>query len=157
MRLTTRLLIVLLLAATPAFAQKRAFTIEDLYRVQDIGELAVSPDGRTVLYTVATKDLGRAKREAHVWSLSLDGGEPRQLTYSEKAESSPTFSPDGRSIAFVSTRSGDANLYLMPADGGEARPLTKLSTGIADPVWSPDGKWIAFATDIYPECGADDA
>jgi len=157
MKLTTRLLIALLLAAAPALAQKRAFTLEDLYRVQDIGEVAVSPDGRTVLYTVATKDLGRAKREAHVWSLSLDGGEPRQLTYSEKSESSPSFSPDGKWIAFVSTRAGDANLYRMPADGGEARPLTKLSTGIADPVWSLDGKWIAFATDVYPECGADDA
>jgi dipeptidyl aminopeptidase/acylaminoacyl peptidase len=157
MKLTTRLLILLVLAASPALAQKRAFTLEDLYRVRDVGEVAVSPDGRSVLYTVATKDLGRAKREAHVWSLDLDGGDPRQLTYSDKAESSPSFSPDGKWIAFVSTRAGDANLYLMPRDGGEARPLTKLSTGVADPVWSPDGKWIAFATDVYPECGADDA
>jgi Tol biopolymer transport system component len=157
MKLISQTLLALLLAVAPAVAEKRAFTIEDLYRVQDLADPQVSPDGRTLLYTVGTKDLGRAKRQTHVFSLPLAGGEPRQLTYSEKSESAPRFSPDGRTIAFLSTRSGDANLYLMPTDGGEARPLTKISTGVSDPVWSPDGRWIAFATDVYPECGADEA
>ena len=151
------LCVVALMLAGPAFAEKRAFTIEDLYRVQGISDLAVSPDGHTLLYTVTTSDLGRAKREKHVFAVSSDGSNPRQLTWSEKSESTPQFSPDGKWIAFVSTRGGTANLYLMPSDGGEARPLTHLSTEVSDPVWSPDGKWIAFSSDVYPECGADDA
>jgi dipeptidyl aminopeptidase/acylaminoacyl peptidase len=157
MKLIGRTLFALLLAVAPAVAEKRAFTIEDLYRVKDVADPQVSPDGRTVLYTVGTKDLGRARRQSHVFSVPLAGGEPRQITVSDKSESSPRFSPDGRTIAFVSTRSGSENLYLMPTDGGEAQPLTKVSTGVSGPVWSPDGRWIAFAADVYPECGADDA
>jgi len=157
MKPTTPLLLSLLLVAAPALAEKRAFTIQDFYRVKDAGDLAVSPDGQTLLYALSTRDLPRAKSERHVWTLSLAGGEPRQLTYSQKNEGSPRFSPDGKWIAFVSSRDGEPNLYLMPSDGGEARPLTKLSTGVSDPVWSPDGKSIAFASDVYPECGADDA
>jgi dipeptidyl aminopeptidase/acylaminoacyl peptidase len=149
-------LFVLLLSA-PASAEKRAFRLEDLYRIKDATELALSPDGGTVYYTLSSTDLPRARRATHIFSISADGSNPRQLTYGEKSESAPLPSPDGKWLAFVSDRGGPANLYLMARDGGEARALTKLGTGVAGPVWSPDGRAIAFASDVYPECGADDA
>src|SRR6185503_13443896 len=86
----------------------------------------------------------------------LATAQTRELTHGEASSSSPLFSPDGRSLAFVSSRDGVDNLYVLPLDAGEARPLTHLSTGVSDPIWSPDGKSIAFASDVYPEC-ADDA
>lgn len=146
-----------LIVPSSAYPQKRAFTIEDLYRMKSSSEVRVSPDGRKVVYTVTTQDLGRAARISHIWSMDIDGQNARQLTYGRRSETSPVFSPDGKSIAFVSARDGDANLYLMPVDGGEARQLTRISTGVSDPRWSSDGKYIAFSTDVYPECGADDA
>ena len=149
------LLTAVLCAVAPAYAQKRAFTLEDLYRVRSIGDLQVSPDGTRAAYTVTTSDLPRGKRTTHIWLLEMASGQSRQLTFSDSS-SSPVFSPDGKSLAFVTTRDGDANLYLLPLDGGEARPLTHISTGVSDPVWSPDGKRIAFSSDVYPEC-ADDA
>ncbi len=149
--------LLLLVVALPSFAAKRAFTLEDYYRVKGVGDVHVSPDGRTVVYTVSTSDLPRAKHQSHVWMMNADGSNERQLTRSDKSESSPVFSPDGTSIAFVSSREGDSNLYVMPVAGGEAQRITNISTGVSDPVWSPDGKWIAFSTDVYPECGADDA
>lgn len=140
-----------------ACAAKRPFTIEDLYRLRQVRDLALSPDGKAVVFTLTARDLPKAQSASHIWMMSTDGGAPRQLTFHEKGESSPVFSPDGKQLAFIASRDGAANVYLLPLDGGEARKLTNISTGAADPHWSPDGKWIAFSTDVYPACGADDA
>jgi len=137
-------------------AAGHAFTIPDFYRVRRVASLSLAPNGK-VVFSVQTSDLRAAKQTTHVWMMDAGGGNARQLTFSEKGESAPALSPDGASIAFVSSRDGNANLYILPANGGEARKLTNLSTGAADPLWSPDGKWIAFSSDVYPECGADDA
>jgi dipeptidyl aminopeptidase/acylaminoacyl peptidase len=146
------LLVVLFSIAAPAYAQKRAFTIEDFYRVRSVGDVQVSADGARAAYTVTTNDLPHGKRATQVWLMDLGTARVRQLTQGDAGGSSPIFSPDGRSVAFVSGRDGDANLFLLPLDGGEAKALTHLSTGVSDPIWSPDGKWIAFASDVYPEC-----
>ena len=109
------------------------------------------------MYVIETVDLGRAKRIGHVWEMDIDGQNAYQMTDSPQGESSPRFSPDRKWISFISSRDGKPNLYLMPVSGGEGRQLTHLSTGVADPLWSPDGKYIAFTSNVYPECGADDA
>ena len=151
------LLVLVLIPIGGLFGQKRAFTIEDLYRVKGVSDIQISPDGKSVIYTLTTSDLARAKRVSHIWMMDIDGRHARQITQSEKGERSARFSPDGATITFVSAREGHSNLYLMPLRGGEARRLTDISTGVSDPLWSPDGKSIAFASDVYPECGADDA
>ena len=169
MRRVFLLSIFLLLSFTTLHAQKRAFTIEDLYRVKNISDLHVSPDGQAVIFVVTTSDLPRARRNSHIWAMDikgdinggLNGQNLRQLTSGEKSESSPLFSPDGKQISFISSKDGSTNLYLMPFNnpggGGEWRKLTNISTGVSDPLWSPDGKWIAFSSDVYPECNGDDA
>ncbi|HUJ13754.1 MAG TPA: DPP IV N-terminal domain-containing protein, partial [Thermoanaerobaculia bacterium] len=149
--------VVAFIAATTVFAQqKRAFTIEDLYRVKGISDLALSPDQRSLAFTVSTTDLPRAKRSTQIWIMNADGSNAHALTQGN-ADSSPRFSPDGKEIAFIRENDGDTNLFLLPLGGGEARQLTHISTGVSDPLWSPDGKWIAFSTDVYPECNGDDA
>ncbi|HXG94625.1 MAG TPA: S9 family peptidase [Blastocatellia bacterium] len=161
MRFTTRrrfyLSFLILILAISAQAQKRAFTIEDLYRIKSVSDVHISPDGKSIIYVVSASDLPRAKRTSHIWIMDIDGRNARQLTQGDKSESSPVWSPDGKSILFISEKDGSANLFVMPASGGAARQITKISTGVSDPLWSPDGKWIAFSTDVYPECGDDDA
>ncbi len=148
------LAMLILVPLSSSLAQKRPFTIEDLYRIKSISDVHISPDGKSIIYVVATPDLPRATRTSHIWMMDIDGRNARQITTGETSSASPTFSPDGRWIAFISAK--DNNLYVMPAGGGEARKVTNVSTGVADPLWSPDSKWIAFSTDVYPECGGDD-
>lgn len=151
-------LAVLPLLLVPACrAQKRAFTIEDLYRIKHIDDLHLSPDGRLIAMVLVSDDLGKAKRTSHIWLMDADGGNSRQFTFASENDSSPIFSPDGKWIAFVRESGGDDQLFVMPLSGGEARQLTHVSTGVSDPLWSPDGKSIAFSSDVYSECGADDA
>jgi len=138
-------------------AQKRAFTIEDFYRVKRVEDMHLSPDGRTIVVALTTDDFGRAKRASHIWLMDVDGSNLRQFTFGDEKESSPVFSRDGKWIAFVRDVGGDGQLFVMPLAGGEARQVTHVSTGVGDPLWSPDGKSIAFSSDVYPECGADDA
>jgi dipeptidyl aminopeptidase/acylaminoacyl peptidase len=160
MRRASCVFVLLLLSLTSLHGQKRAFTIEDLYRVKNLSDVHVSPDGQTIIFVVVTSDLARAKRNSHIWAMDISGQNARQLTTSDKSESSPSFSPDGKQIVFISSRDGRANLYLMKSTGGaggEWRRLTNISTGVSDPLWSPDGKWIAFSSDVYPECNGDDA
>ncbi|PYS48254.1 MAG: hypothetical protein DMF68_13840 [Acidobacteria bacterium] len=156
MRRAFLLFTLLLLSFASTKAQKRPFTIEDLYRVKNISDIHVSPDGKTVIFVVTTSDLSRARRNSHVWAMDIDGRNIRQWTVSDRSEFSPLFSPDGRQILFISSKEGSANLYSMNAGGGEWHKVTNLSTGVSDPLWSPDGKWIAFSSDVYPECNGDD-
>ncbi len=151
------LIALCMIPAAAANAQKRAFALEDVYRIKGVSDLQVAPDDRSAIFTVSTSDLARARRSSHIWRMDADGRNLRQLTFGEQSENSPRFSPDGKWISFVSTRDGGANLYLLATAGGEAQQLTRISTGISDPLWAPDSASIAFSTDVYPECGADDA
>ena len=143
---------------TPAHAEKRAFGIEDFYRVVNPGHVDVAPDGRSVVYHLRSTDLPRGESNRDLYRLSTADGAVRRLTWSEDAsESAPAYSPDGETIAFVSSRGerDHAQLWLMPVSGGEARELTALPFDLADPVWSPDGRFVAVTAGIYPDCGVD--
>ena len=155
MRRQFLLAITLLMLPLAAYAQKRAFTIEDLYRLKTISGVQISPDGKSIVYAVTTPDLPRAKSVSNIWMMDIDGRNSRQLTNGEKGEGSPEFSPDGRWISYLDA--GDGSLYVIPATGGKAKKVISISTGVSDPVWSRDAKWIAFSSDVFPECNGDDA
>src|SRR5215467_11589743 len=134
---------------------KHAMTFDDLMKLQRLVEPAISSDGKWVVYTVAVPDMEANRNTSNIWLAPVAGGEAIQLTQSGK-DSSPAWSPDGKTIAFISARSGDSQVYLLSMEGGEPHPLTKLSTGADLTIWSPDGKWIAFTSGVYPECKDDE-
>lgn len=134
---------------------KRAITFQDLISMHRVGEAEISPDGKWVVYAVATPDMDANRNAGNIWLSAIGGGEAQQLTQSGK-DSSPAWSPDGKTIAFLSSRSGDSQIYLLSLEGGEARPITKLSTGADMVKWSPDGKTIAFTSSVYPDCKDDE-
>lgn len=148
---------VLALALTTAAQDgaKHAITFDDMIKMHRVAEPQISPDGKWVVYTVATPDVDDNRNASNIWMVSTAGGAPQQLTQSGH-DSSPVWSPDGKTIAFLSSRSGDSQVYLLSLEGGEAQKLTKLSTGADIVKWSPDGKTIAFTSSVYPDCKDDD-
>jgi dipeptidyl aminopeptidase/acylaminoacyl peptidase len=141
-------------AAEPALA-RTPVTAGDLLKIRQIGSVALSPDGRQVLYTVKSivekpAKPGEYAYQTHLWLAATDGNaEPRQLTQGEAAASSPQWSPDGRRVAFVRTAGEKPQIWILPlADGGEAFALTKIDSGAGNPRWSPDGKSIAFTSSL---------
>jgi dipeptidyl aminopeptidase/acylaminoacyl peptidase len=149
----------LLFYSLPSRAQapaKRAMTFDDLMAVERVGEPQISPDGRAVVYSVGTVDMDTNRIAHNIWIVSTaPGSQPRQLTDTGH-DNRPQWSPDGKSIAFVSSREGGSQIYVMGAKGGNAKKVTAISTGADNEKWSPDGKWIVFTSSVYPDC-TDDA
>ena len=150
--------VLILACAREISAQEPArhpITFDDMIKMHRIAEPQISPDGKWVAYTVATPDMDANRNATNIWMVSTSGGAPQQLTQSGR-DSSPVWSPDGKTLAFLSSRGGDSQVYLLPLEGGEAQRLTKLSTGADIVKWSPDRKTIAFTSSVYPDCKDDD-
>src|SRR4051812_48777932 len=88
-------------------AEKRPMAVDDLYRFQRVADPQISPDGSRVVYVVTTiTDPAKNKTKSNLWIAATDGSTPpRQLTTTEKKDSHPRWSPDGKRILFESTRS----------------------------------------------------
>ena len=125
----------------------------DLLRQVALGEVALSADGHLVAYTRRTT-AGAADRSA-VWLVPYGGGRPRQLTAGTREDRSPRFSPDGRTLAFLSDRDGERHLYVIDVDGGESTPVTAAATlprGVLEFDWHPDGRrLVVLAEDARSE------
>jgi dipeptidyl aminopeptidase/acylaminoacyl peptidase len=147
---------LLILAIVPVALAKRPITFEDLTKIQRISDPQVSPDGRWVAYVQGAVDLEANKTIRHLWLVPTEGGEPRQLTRGEGSDTRPRWSPDGKSIAFISTRGGTSQVWIVPIDGGEARQVTSLSTEADGVSWASKANLLIFTSKVYLDC-ADDA
>ncbi|MHB1191787.1 MAG: S9 family peptidase [Longimicrobiales bacterium] len=126
----------------------RALVPGDIYRLRDVGDPRISPDGAWVAYTVTTTDSIKDRSDSDVWMVSWDGARTLRLTSSPEGEGSPRWSPDNKYLAFVSGRyeSKGGQIWLLDRSGGEAVRLTSLEGGVADYAWSPDGTRIAVVS-----------
>src|SRR5436853_4238966 len=136
----TLALLTILFAATTLHAQKHAITFEDLAAVKRVGTPRVSPDGLWVAYDLSSIDLGGNKRTSAIWLVPSAGGEARQITDGVKQDESPSWSPDGKSIAYVSNRESDPKqIYVYDIATAKSRKVTSLSGGAGSFTWLPDG------------------
>ncbi len=122
-------------------AASRPTRADDLYLFQMPSDPQIAPDGRQVAFCVQRVERDTEKKYTNLWLADSDGGRLRQFTHGKWSDTQPRWSPDGRTLAFLSNRGSEeqAQLYLLPADGGEARPLTDLKGSFANFEWSPDG------------------
>src|SRR5260370_40297589 len=137
MRLST------LIACCALLAPAQTLTLEKSIQVRQLSDLRFSPDGARVAFTVQESPSG-SRAESHIWVFDTKTHSVTQWTRSPKSERLARWSPDGRSLAFLSDREDNNQIWLAPVQGGEAVRLTTGKHSIQSFQWSPDGKRIVF-------------
>jgi dipeptidyl aminopeptidase/acylaminoacyl peptidase len=153
--LHTILVLALFVAAPITLAQtKRPITFDDLISMQRVSDPHISPDGKWVVFTVATPDKEANRNASNIWLVPSNGGAAKQLTTTGR-DNTPRWAPDGKRIAFISSRDGESQIYSIAVEGGDATRLTNAPSGVDNLYWAPDGKSLAFTSGVFPDCHDD--
>jgi dipeptidyl aminopeptidase/acylaminoacyl peptidase len=127
-----------------AQTQPRYLDKETFFQMETVTAPDISPDGSQIVFTRGWTDVMKDQSQGNLWMVGSNGERPRELTQGAWRDSEPVWSPDGKRIAFLSTRSGTPQIHVMWADTHEISELTHLDYAPSALRWSPDGKWIAF-------------
>ncbi len=131
---------------------KKPMCSEDFYFIDHVNDPRIHPNGVLIAYSHSKPQREGKSYLNAIWVTHREHGEPRQYTAGGKGgDHSPRWSPDGKTLAFVSNRSGKPQVFILPVDGGEAKALTSMQNGAVNPVWSPDSQSIAFMSETLPE------
>ncbi|NWF84347.1 MAG: S9 family peptidase [Bryobacteraceae bacterium] len=135
-----------------AAPEEKTLDAETFFEMEAAGSPAISPDGKTIVFTRSWADRSKDQQQANLWLVSdwNGAGVPRlrELTAGPWRDSNPVWSPDGKRIAFISNRDGTNQLHVMWVDSKEVAQLTRGEQAPSNPRWSPDGKRIVFTMPV---------
>jgi len=130
-------------------AETHSFSVHDMLAMDRISDPQVSPDGRTIVFVVRVTDVAANRGLNDLWIVGTDGADLRRMTSHAAADTNPRWSSDGRTIYFLSTRSGSSQIWQLALGGGEPTQLTSVPVDIGSFRVSPDGQRIAFSADVF--------
>jgi len=133
-----------------ASAQKRAFTIEDLYKVKNVSVPVLSNSGEKIAFTVSESDLPKGKTISTVYVMSTNGASLVNISEKVPGASSPVWSSSDDLYLM-----NKGQIYKYSFETNESIQVTDFYAGVSDPVFSNDGKYVAFTAELFPECGTD--
>ena len=153
-RLCFALLATLAAATLAAQQATKPFTPDDLIRLRRLSDVQVSPDARYATYTLSETDVEADKRRTDLWLIDLTAKEPapRRLTQNPANDSTPRWSPDGKQIYFLSSRSGSTQVWRLPLTGGEPTQVTDYPRDVGSFEIAPTGTRIAISMEVLPDC-----
>ena len=159
MSLRKSLLSVALLSLIPLTAHaERGFAVRDMAYMDRYSSPTLSPDGRVLVFAKRVVDKGTNKSSTSLWMrnvMTRDMRPPQRLTPDGWNVNSPAFAPDGKTVYFMSAKSGSMQLYSIPATGGEPKQVTDTVIDVDGYKISPDGAQVALALAVVPACKAD--
>jgi dipeptidyl aminopeptidase/acylaminoacyl peptidase len=148
-------------------ADRRLLKVEDIHRINVVGEIAISPDGDWLAYSVGKTNVDFDESSSDLYMVKWDGSESVQLTFTpRKSENHPRFSPDGKYLAFITARSDSdegesdepadkSQVWLLNRSGGEAMRITEMPGGVSTFAWSPDSSRLVLVAKDPEETEAD--
>ncbi len=131
---------------------RTSINIDELWGMKRLGTVDVSPDGKTIAFTLSTFSMDLNKGKTDIFLIDADGENLRPFKDSEKSESEPKFSPDGKKLAYTF----ENQIWIADLDGSNEKKLSDIYTGASGFKWSADGKKILFVSSVYPDCSTDD-
>ncbi len=144
-----KLLFMLLLLPFLSFPQnKRPLTLEDLWKMKRINAFQVSPDSKFIVFELSAYSMDDNKGNTDIYIMNSDGSDIRPLKNSDKNESEPGFTPDGKKVSFVR----EGQIWVCNIDGSDEEKLTDIYTEASGYKWSSDGKKLLFVSTVYPDC-----
>jgi dipeptidyl aminopeptidase/acylaminoacyl peptidase len=131
---------------------------EDLYRFRWLDHIRLTRDGERVAYQIGWADPTSRQNQSRIVVRRLLDPEPLEPTAGPRRDHSPEWSPDGRTLAFISRVGSADQLFVVDGATGVTRQLSAVPEGASSPAWSPDGKWIAFVGTVLsdPDSVVDD-
>ncbi|RMF68700.1 MAG: S9 family peptidase [Calditrichaeota bacterium] len=157
MRLSFRTVLLALIfflgtSGRPVAQETHPFSVHDMLAMDRISDPQVSPEGKAIVFVRRTTDLDANRGRTDLWLVRVDGSGLRQLTTHPESDFNPRWTPDGRSILFISTRSGSAQVWRLPLEGGEAQQVTEQPLDVGNLIVAPDGRHFAFTMEVFPDC-----
>ncbi|MBB4130472.1 S9 family peptidase [Xanthomonas sp. 3075] len=158
MKLRYAVLPLCLLTALPSLAAARGFDVRDMVAMDRVSSPTLSPDGSVLVFAKRQAKSGNGKPATGLWMRNLrtrDAAPPKRLTPEGWNVNSPALSPDGKTVYFLSSKSGTQQLYAQPLAGGTPQQLTAFAVDLDSYKLAPDGKRIAFSAAVFQDCGSD--
>ncbi|MBN1302208.1 MAG: S9 family peptidase [Melioribacteraceae bacterium] len=139
----------LILTAVSITAQdKRPITVEDMWAMKRVESISLSPDGKTIAFTLRVYDMENNSGQSDIWLVDSDGSDLRPFKNTNDNESQPRFHPDSKRISFIKK----GQLWISNLDGSDEKQLTDFYTGVAGVRWALSGDQVLFSSSVYPDC-----